>query len=260
MGALSVMVQLPFLFLALVCLQRGNAVRQLAEWPDFSSMVSSSSSVNPPCGPKTYTLAEVAKKSAEWCNPNLVPEGQRAPKKIAGLYWLKGLEELEDVLACTSAGTWDQNTLSLDVSVWDNFMFKEGALSVAFASGLYQAGMVYTFKFSSEDLSDAIITPKGTTQLGMAPLKLFGMIADFKMTDISPKGASPGDLWDRPSAFGLGDTKVKVHQYQLVKVLNADLQVLEGQNAEMQVGLGKDLGGAGIIRFPHQVDGRCQAP
>ena len=46
-------------------------------------------------------LKDFVERGKALCNPRHLPESLRPPKKVAGLYWLKGLP-LPDVAACFS--------------------------------------------------------------------------------------------------------------------------------------------------------------
>jgi hypothetical protein len=181
---------------------------------------------------QTYSVESFVRASATWCDPMLVPESQRAPKKLQGLFWLKDLP-LEDVAACFSLGTWNQEKLELRVGVFDTFTFLANEEGKALGKRLYYCGMTYRMTFTNASLVEADIKAYAEGSLGQRiggwlGTTLFRKLLEFPMIEL-PGGAA-GDIWDRPSYSRI--TGEKIGGYTPVRMLTGKLQVKEDVNAQ----------------------------
>ncbi|CAK9083792.1 Putative O-acetyltransferase SAV0974 [Durusdinium trenchii] len=143
--------------------------------PTSEKKVYRGSSVLPTCE-EDIELKDLVEKSKLLCNPRHVPENLRAPKKISGLYWLKGLP-LPDVAACFSTGEWNQDTLTLKLTTWRDFYFKNDFAGRSLAGALYEASFAYLVKFKDDTLSEADITPTSSSRLWSPLTTAFGAIS-----------------------------------------------------------------------------------
>jgi len=208
----ALVMQMPGTPLA-VRTQAGSNSAWLPSWEEVTG------SLPPPCV-KKYKLREFVEGAKQWCDPNLVPEERRAPKKLQGLYWLKGLP-LPDFAACLSTGTWDEATRTLVLSVWRDFIFaKEESFP-------YALGFHYNITFIDSTLSEAMITPvsKGNDYqqaLGTVPLQVFSQLAEFPMIE---EPGSNGEKWSRPSYFHIGPKKQFTNEYSLWRVMDGEKEI-----------------------------------
>jgi len=183
-----------------------------------------------------FDFSDLIDQAKTFCNPALVPDDKRVPKKVAGLYWLKGLP-LPDVAACFSTGDWNPNTLTLTLSAWKDFLFMNGFEGRSVASQLYKADLAYLVKFKDASLSAADITPT-TTGYSFAYSRItsaFGAIAAFPLIEISD-ARTPGSRYARPSYFGAADAKALTNEYEAWKILDGDLKPVT-ENVEMMMKL-----------------------
>lgn len=198
----------------------------------------------PPCQ-EEYALEELVARAPEWCNSSLVPAEKRLPKKLQGLFWLKGLP-LSDVAACFSTGTWDQETLTATLTVWRDFIWQDSLLTRTLVGTVYNAEFKYLIKFKDANLTDADIKPTGNL-LFSPVVTTFAKVAEFPF--IESPGGKPGDRWSRPSYFGIGDFKVLTNEYEAWRVLDGDSQPVPEQVEHMEKLLGRKLRGSKILRF-----------
>lgn len=192
------------------------------------------------------------KKMKEYCDPALVPAASRAPKKISGLLWLKGLP-LPDVAACFSRGLWDQATLTLSVPVWKNFLVKNDITGKGLIAAAYTQNMTYHMKFKDDTLSEAGIKatfggPKWG-RMADAAAWAFGNFSEFPLIELTGTVLEPGSRWARPSHFGVADHKNLTNEYEAWKILDADLQLVEENLEMMKKLLPKSIGKLDILRY-----------
>ncbi|CAK9083607.1 5-methyl-1-naphthoate 3-hydroxylase (Azinomycin biosynthesis protein B1) [Durusdinium trenchii] len=212
----------------------------------------SSSSVLPTCE-EDIELKDLVEKSKLLCNPRHVPENLRAPKKISGLYWLKGLP-LPDVAACFSTGEWNQDTLTLKLTTWRDFYFKNDFAGRSLAGALYEASFAYLVKFKDDTLSEADITPTSSSRLWSPLTTAFGAISSFPLIEVT--GVTPGTRFARPSYFGIADFKVLTNEYEAWKILDADLHPVTENIQMMMKLLPRKIGDKHIVKFS---EGPCSA-
>jgi len=194
-----------------------------------------------------FELEELIERGRRLCNPRHRPEATRPPDKIAGLFWLKGLP-LPDVAACFSTGEWDAATLTLKLTVWSDFYFKNDFMGRSVAAALYQAGFYYVVKYKDEKLDEAEIKPASERPISSTVVSAFGAISDFPI--LEQKGlTTPGSRWTRPSYFGVSDYKVLTNEYEAWKVLDADLNVVTENEQMMMKLLPRKIGEKRIVHF-----------
>lgn len=198
-------------------------------------------------------LKDLVERGKAHCNPRHVPESLRAPKKISGLYWLKGLP-LPDVAACFSTGEWDQSSLTLKLTVWRDFFFKNDFAGRSLAGALYEASFAYLVKFKDDTLSEADIAPVSSSRLFSPLVTAFGAISSFPL--IEATGVTPGSRFARPSYFGIADYKVLTSEYEAWKILDADLHPVPENIQMMMKLLPRKIGEKHIVKFS---EGPCAA-
>merc|ERR1740123_2358844 len=193
----------------------------------------SSESIVPKCAQRFHysKLTE----AATWCDPKRVPEEQRVPEKLQGLFWLKDLS-LPDVAACMSLAIWNKEDRTAIVTVWKDFVVMDNLFGVPMFNQLRLLGLRYLFTFD-ESLSIANIEPFGTGIFGYPSLKVFNAFSSFPMIEKPGGGGKPGDLWDRPSHFGVGGVRLASSSYQLVRIMDGKMTVLSDNVAEMNAAL-----------------------
>uniref|UniRef100_A0A7S4RXN8 EGF-like domain-containing protein n=1 Tax=Alexandrium monilatum TaxID=311494 RepID=A0A7S4RXN8_9DINO len=199
----------------------------------------------PPCK-QHYWLAHLAEQSGTWCDPRSVPPEVRAPAKLQGLFWLNGLP-LPDVAACFSRGIWNKQRLTLRVNVWSDFVFRDNTVAEAFESAIFSADMHYVIQFHDEALSNATLHPEGSG-INALSMKVFDVVSDFPMVELRDQQA-PGDKWQRPSYFGLGNFKVKGNDYALWRILDGGLRVVHDNARAMVAALDPWGQGVHLMRF-----------
>lgn len=210
-----------------------------------------SGNLMPPCSEK-IELKDLVEQAKSFCDPNLVPSDSRPPKKISGLFWLKGLP-LPDVAACFSTGRWDRDTLTLHLTVWSDFLVKNAFDGKGLIGATYNGNMTYHVKFKDDTLSEADIKPVFDTHLlsEKAYEWAFGKIAEFPLVELTGT-RTPGSRWARPSYFGVGDHKVLANEYEAWRVLDADLQPVE-ENVEIMMRLlPKKIGTLEILHYSEE--------
>eukprot|EP00928_Gymnodinium_smaydae_P012812 TRINITY_DN14679_c0_g1_i2.p1 TRINITY_DN14679_c0_g1~~TRINITY_DN14679_c0_g1_i2.p1 ORF type:complete len:215 (-),score=13.39 TRINITY_DN14679_c0_g1_i2:143-787(-) len=188
---------------------------------------------------KDETIIDFVRKSTSWCDPNLVPVDRRAPKKLQGLFWLKGLP-LSDIAACFSRGTWQNDTRTLTLHVYTDFLFCDTPKGYKHVYHAYSANYGYSFTFNS-DLTFASIKAfsKSRDAFMMNKVWRFEMVqsndSDGGLAEDKAGKADAGDKWRRPSFMRI--LNVKVHEYEAWRVLDGDLKV----NEENANAMGKAL-------------------
>lgn len=198
----------------------------------------------PPCV-QEFNIDTFAEGAKSWCNPAHLPAAVRPPTKMQGLFWLRGLP-LPDVAACFSTAPWNAETLTLNVSIWDHFAVENsfGGRSLIAATWLSKA--YYLIKFTNSSLSEAEITPHGH---GLSLVEMaFKHVASFPFIELQD-GLAPGDVWARPSYVGWDEHKVLTNQYEAARVLDGDMQVVQGQEQSMRSLLHMKMGGMLILRY-----------
>lgn len=210
-----------------------------------------SANLMPPCSEK-FELKDLVERAKSFCDTSLVPSESRPPKKISGLFWLKGLP-LPDVAACFSTGRWDQDTLTLHLRVWTNFLVKNAFDGKALIGAAYNGNMTYHVKFKDDTLSEADIKPSFDTHLmsEKAYEWAFGKIAEFPLVELTGAG-TPGSRWARPSYFGVADHKVLANEYEAWRVLDADLQPVKENVEIMMKLLPKKIGTQEILHYSEE--------
>mmetsp|Transcript_94422 Transcript_94422/g.224919 ORF Transcript_94422/g.224919 Transcript_94422/m.224919 type:complete len:1533 (+) Transcript_94422:40-4638(+) len=191
-------------------------------------------------------LKDFVERGKALCNPRHLPESLRPPKKVAGLYWLKGLP-LPDVAACFSTGEWNQATLTLKLMVWKDFFFKNDFTGRSLAASVYQTGAYYLVKYKDETLSEADITPHASRLASPAALA-FAAISSFPLVEQTGL-TTPGSRYTRPSYFGIADYKVLTSEYEAWKILDADLQPVPDNVATMMKLLPKKIGDKHVVKY-----------
>jgi len=209
-----------------------------------------SASVTAPCTVK-YKLRDLVEGAKTWCDPKLVPEEKRAPKKLQGLFWLKGLP-LPDFAACLSTGIWDQATRSLSISVWRDFVFAE------VHSFPYALGFHYNITFKDDTLTEADIKPYSEGNyyqklFGTVPLQVFAQVAEFPLIE---HPGSNGEKWSRPSYFGTGSAQKFTNEYNMWRVMDGNKNVNAANTEMMYRIVGKMHDGDETEAF-HQYDEPC---
>eukprot|EP00930_Biecheleria_cincta_P006608 TRINITY_DN107650_c0_g1_i1.p1 TRINITY_DN107650_c0_g1~~TRINITY_DN107650_c0_g1_i1.p1 ORF type:complete len:258 (+),score=33.51 TRINITY_DN107650_c0_g1_i1:61-774(+) len=210
-----------------------------------------SGNLMPPCSEK-FELQDLVERAKSFCDPNLVPLDLRPPKKISGLFWLKGLP-LPDVAACFSTGRWDHATLTLHLKVWSDFLVKNALDGKGLIGAAYNGNMTYHVKFKDDSLSEADIKPSFDTHLFSEKTYewAFGKIAEFPLIELTGTKTA-GSRFARPSYFGVGDHKVLANEYEAWKVLDADLQPVEENVDIMMKLLPKKIGTREILHYSEE--------
>lgn len=198
-------------------------------------------------------LKDLVERAKLLCNPRHVPESVRPPKKISGLYWLKGLP-LPDIAGCFSTGEWDQATLTLKLIVWRDFFFKNDFAGRSLAGALYESSFAYLVKFKDDTLSEADITPTTSSRLFSPLVTAFASISSFPLIEVT--GVPPGNRYARPSYFGIADFKVLTNEYEAWKILDADLHPVMDNVQMMMKLLPRQIGDKHLVKFS---EGPCAA-
>jgi hypothetical protein len=87
----------------LVSFCNGRRVREAFEnTQGTQSNLSTGGVFLPDCSQK-ISIVEAVDMLSKWCDPATVEEQFRAPEKLQGLFWMKGLP-LDDVMVCLSRG------------------------------------------------------------------------------------------------------------------------------------------------------------
>jgi len=166
---------------------------------------------------KLHTLAHQA---VSWCNPTHVPPPLRAPKKLQGLYWLQD-QSLSHVAACFSRGLWDNATLTLEISLWSDLVFRDGLVSRAIVSGMYHSDQHYMIRFNDSSLSFATIAPKVSGFFAISN-QIFNVETPFQ----EEPGNDPGETWTGTTNYGLGSHKWFANKYFGRRILDGNTKVV----------------------------------
>lgn len=183
---------------------------------------------------ESYRTKDVVNTVKEWCHDRELPPANRAPAKVQGLYFLKGLDAADPV-ACFSNGMWYPSQRLLRVWVWSSFLWLNTMSGSQGNSMNLRQGAYYDIVFRDESFNHADIKTGGVGLLGEYTLKIFDALADFELIE----KVSPGLNWERPSFFLNG---VKFHKYYALKVLTAEGEVIEEGRSELESYLDAQLG------------------
>lgn len=173
-------------------------------------------------------LPDLLTHAHEWCRSDSMPEDQRVPEVLRGLFWMKDLT-LSDIAFCGSLGEWNAETLTARLPVWSSFVVGKKpeeevpALIEAIAGqGLHPSALilgrhalVYSITFTNSSLTEAQISPSHN---------LFDRVSNFPMLELqttadgSLSSERPGDIFSRPSFFFGRETA----PYEAVKVMYDD--------------------------------------
>jgi len=225
---------------------------------------------------KAQGLPDFFEHAHEWCNSNLVPPEKRVPEFLRGLYWMKDLK-LDDIAFCPSLGEWNATTRSLRLAVWTHFVFrrkKTGKLTNFARSFTRNKGeedvpliakkaawipfvrkpLIYTITFSDDSFTYADIWTNSKVANTFIKFPLEEMTeTDDKMI----KKEKRGDIWNRPSFFGLGSLKfgAESQRYYAVRVMNDDGTV-HRERYEMMKKAENDQTeeGENFVRYAHNCD------
>lgn len=195
------------------------------------------------CQRLEYPVMQVAARATEWCSLDRVPLEQRPPKKLQGLYWYYHYGG-SGMFMCFNLGKWDAASNTLVIPTYEAIAWKK--TNPAKYLMINTKGRAYKVKFDSPKLDTAKIQATGASIKDGGSLSLmvqskgFAQLTNFEMRELP--GGSPGEKWDRISAFRTGQ-EIAAGRYQLWRILDGNLKKVKGTYDEFK----QKLAGADMI-------------